>query len=32
LVRYEGKAVGLEYGEWKAWDDWVGGNGGKVVA
>jgi hypothetical protein len=23
LVRYEGKAVGLEYAEWKAWDEWV---------
>ena len=24
LVRYEGKAVGLEYRKWKEWDDWVG--------
>jgi AMMECR1 domain-containing protein len=27
LVRYEGEAVGLEYGEWKEWRDWVGKNG-----
>lgn len=23
LVRYEGKAVGLEYAEWKEWRHWV---------
>lgn len=23
LVRYEGKAVGLGYEEWKEWNDWV---------
>ncbi|KAM0717464.1 hypothetical protein Q7P37_007316 [Cladosporium fusiforme] len=23
LVRYEGKAVGLGYAEWKAWNEWV---------
>nr|POE98230.1 uncharacterized protein CFP56_64823 [Quercus suber] len=23
LVRYEGKQVGVEYGEWKEWRDWV---------
>lgn len=25
LVRYEGKQVGLQYDEWKAWRDWVDG-------
>lgn len=23
LVRYEGKAVGLDYRQWKDWRDWV---------
>jgi AMMECR1 domain-containing protein len=32
LVRYEGKAVGLNYDEWKAWRDWVERAGVKAKA
>lgn len=32
LVTYEGKQVGLQYAEWKAWRDWVDEQGVKAKA
>jgi len=32
IVRYEGKAVGLRYGEWREWRDWVDNVGAKTEA
>ena len=32
LVRYEGKKVDLNYGDWKQWRDWVAKQGVQVEA